>query len=213
MRYGSGRCFCSSQGLFRIDCRNFDIVEDDFQRLEGSRYIGRTLTRCLDIRTANIELPYAQNQTSMNKSRAHLAEYFVLPKSHGTYLFTELASYIILILHHLCLQTHLYLIILCICLLIVKNTKINQYTTNTGQNTGRLKISLQLHRNASPIARVAACQNLNSGSRRTKGLNSWSAFVGRELDWPAGTPSSMSVSLSRLGSNFGLMKARKRFRR
>lgn len=96
---------------------------------------------------------------------------------------------------------------------MVKNTKINQYTTNTGQNTGRLKISLQLHRKASAIARVAACQNLNSGRRRTKGLNSWSAFVGSEEGWPEGTPSSMSVSDSSEGSNLGLMKARKRFRR
>lgn len=67
---------------------------------------------------------------------------------------------------------HLYLIMLCICRRIVKNTSINQYTTNTGQNTGRLKISLQLQQNASVTALVAACQNLNSGSLRTNGLNS-----------------------------------------
>lgn len=96
---------------------------------------------------------------------------------------------------------------------MVKNTRINQYTTKTGQKTGRLKISLQLHAKPRATARVAACQNLNSGRRRTKGLNSWSFLVGSDEDWPAGTPSSMSVSASRLGSNLGEMKARKRLRR
>lgn len=107
---------------------------------------------------------------------------------------------------------YLYLIILWICLLMVRNTKINQYTTNTGQKTGRLKTSLQLHRKLNPTALVAECQNLNSGSLRTKGLNSWSFLVGRD-DCPAGTPSSMSVSVSREGSNLGEMKARKRLSR
>jgi hypothetical protein len=37
-------------------------------------------------------------------------------------------------------------------------------------------------------------------------------LVGSE-DWPEGIPSSMSVSDSRLGSNLGEMKARKRLRR
>lgn len=111
------------------------------------------------------------------------------------------------------LITHLYLIMLWICLRIVKNTRINQYTTNTGQKTGKLKISLQLHRKLNATALVAECQNLNSGSRRTKGLNSWSFFVGREEAWPDGTPSSISVSASSEGSNFGEMKARKRLSR
>ena len=149
-------------------------VKIDFQRSKGSSYIERTLTRCLDIRTVTIELPCPPKQIAKLERPAHLAEYFVFPKSHGTYLSQKLAPYIpnSVHLHQRRLKTHLYLIILCICLLIVKNTKINQYTTSTGQNTGKLKISLQLHRKASPIARVAACQNLNSGSLRTKGLNS-----------------------------------------
>lgn len=99
-----------------------------------------------------------------------------------------------------------------ICLLMVKNTRINQYTTRTGQKTGRLKISLQLQAKAMQTARVAECQNLNSGRRRTKGLNSSSLLVGSEEE-PAGMPSSMSVSDSREGSNLGEMKARKRLRR
>ena len=87
-----------------------------------------------------------------------------------------------------------------------------QYMTRTGQKTGTLKISNQAHTNEMATARVAECQNLNSGRRRTKGLNSSSLLVGREEE-PAGMPSSMSVSDSREGSNLGEMKARKRLRR
>lgn len=95
-----------------------------------------------------------------------------------------------------------------ICLLMVKNSRINQYSTSTGQNTGRLKISDQLQQKPITMARVAEYQNLNSGRRRTKGLNSSFCLVGSDEE-----PSSMPSSASRPGSNFGLMKARKRFRR
>ena len=96
---------------------------------------------------------------------------------------------------------------------MVKNTSISQYTTRTGQKTGRLKYWLQEQANAIATALVAACQNLNSGNLLTNGLNSWSFLVGREDAWPAGTPSSMSVSDSSDGSNLGEMKAKNRLRR
>lgn len=82
--------------------------------------------------------------------------------------------------------------------------------TRTGQKTGTLKTSNQLHRKEMATARVAECQNLNSGRRRMKGRNSSSCFVGRV---PA-APSSMSLSRASLeGSNLGWRKARKRLRR
>jgi hypothetical protein len=71
--------------------------------------------------------------------------------------------------------------------------------TRTGQKTGRLNNSNQLQMKLIVIARVAACQNLNSGSLLMKGLNSSSCFVGSEEP----SPSSMPSSCDRLGSNFG----------
>lgn len=93
--------------------------------------------------------------------------------------------------------------------LLVRPNKISQYTTNTGQNTGRLKISNQLQKKPMAIALVVEYQNLNSGSLRTNGRNSWSSFVGSPLALPSSIPSSCSSA----GSNFGERKARKRFRR
>jgi hypothetical protein len=61
------------------------------------------------------------------------------------------------------------------------------------------------------MAWVAECQNLNSGRRRMKGRNSSSFLVGRLGD-PA-SPSSRPSSWVREGSNLGVRKARKRFRR
>lgn len=66
----------------------------------------------------------------------------------------------------------------------------SQYTTKTGQKTGKLKISNQLHTKLMTTARVAECQNLNSGKRLMKGLNSSSCFVGNELCSPSSSPSS-----------------------
>ena len=91
--------------------------------------------------------------------------------------------------------------------LLVKEKRISQYMTSTGQKTGRLNISNQLHTKERTIILVAECQNLNSGSLRTKGLNSSSCFVGSDC------PSSMPSSCVKLGSNFGCMKARKRLSR
>jgi hypothetical protein len=92
---------------------------------------------------------------------------------------------------------------------LVSPNSINQYTTNTGQKTGRLNTSNQLQRKPIATALVVEYQNLNSGRRRTKGRNS-SSWVGRA---PPAIPSSMPSSASSEGSNFGEMKARKRFRR
>ena len=87
---------------------------------------------------------------------------------------------------------------------------INQYITRTGQKTGILKISNQLQAKEMAMARVAACQNLNSGRRRMKGRNSSSCLVGSV---PI-VPSSMSLSSASFdGSNLGCRKARNRFKR
>lgn len=94
--------------------------------------------------------------------------------------------------------------------LLVKKKRMNQYITSTGQKTGTLKISNQLQVKPMTMARVAQYQNLNSGSRRIKGLNSSSDLVGRVPT----EPSSISLSASSLeGSNLGCKKARNRFRR
>ncbi len=83
-----------------------------------------------------------------------------------------------------------------------------KYTTNTGQNTGTLNTENHVHAKLIAMALVAECQNLNSGSRRMKGRNSSSCFVGKLL-WPSSRPSSWASD----GSNLGWRKARKRFRR
>ena len=94
--------------------------------------------------------------------------------------------------------------------LLVNENRIKKYTTNTGQNTGTLNIENHVHAKLIAIALVAECQNLNSGSRLMKGLNSSSFLVGRLL--PA-SPSSRPSSWVREGSIFGWRKARKRLRR
>lgn len=91
--------------------------------------------------------------------------------------------------------------------LLVSPNRISQYITSTGQKTGKLKISNQLHINPSNMALVAAYQNLNSGSLLTKGLNSSFCFVGS----PPAVPSSIPSSCSSEGSNFGDINARNRF--
>jgi hypothetical protein len=81
--------------------------------------------------------------------------------------------------------------------------------TKTGQKTGRSNIANHEHTNPMAMAFVAEYQNLNSGSRLTKGLNSSSCFVGRPPALPSSMPSSCSID----GSNLGDIKARKRLRR
>ena len=93
---------------------------------------------------------------------------------------------------------------------LVRINSMNQYMTRTGQKTGTLKTSNQLHTKEMTTARVAECQNLNSGRRRMKGRNSSSRLVGRV---PM-APSSMSLSSASLdGSNLGWRKARNRLSR
>lgn len=50
--------------------------------------------------------------------------------------------------------------------------------TKMGQNTGMLKQSKKVHINAITVLLVTEYQNLNSGNRLTKGLNSSFALVG-----------------------------------
>ena len=95
--------------------------------------------------------------------------------------------------------------------LLVNVNRIIQYTTNTGQNTGTLNSSDHVHAKAMVIARVALCQNLNSGKRRMNGRNSSSRVVGRG-DFME-SPSSRPSSCEREGSNLGWRNARKRLRR
>lgn len=68
----------------------------------------------------------------------------------------------------------------------------------------------QVQTNEMPMALVAQYQNLNSGRRLMKGLNSSSCLVGRVPT----EPSSISLSRASLeGSNLGWRKAKKRFKR
>jgi hypothetical protein len=84
--------------------------------------------------------------------------------------------------------------------LLVKVKRINQYITNTGQNTGTSNMENHVHTKPIVMALVAEYQNLNSGNLRIKGLNSSSCFVGR----PPAAPSSMSLSITSFdGSNLG----------
>lgn len=89
---------------------------------------------------------------------------------------------------------------------LVKTKSINQYITSTGQKTGTSKTENQVQTKPMVTALVAEYQNLNSGSLRTNGLNSWSCFVGR-------SPPFSIASSSIEGSNLGERKARNRLRR
>lgn len=94
--------------------------------------------------------------------------------------------------------------------LLVRKNSMNQYIRSTGQKTGTLKISNQLQKKEMAIALVAQYQNLNSGRRRMKGLNSSSWRVGRAPT----EPSSISLSIASFeGSNLGDRNARNKFNR
>jgi hypothetical protein len=81
-----------------------------------------------------------------------------------------------------------------------------------------------VHTKPIAVARVAECQNLNSGNLllgqesrtlsylRINGRNSSSCFVGRIPEVPS-SDSWSARSCSREGSNLGVRKARKRLRR
>lgn len=53
-----------------------------------------------------------------------------------------------------------------------------KYITKMGQNTGTLKQSKNVQMRATTVLLLMEYQNLNSGSRLTKGLNSSFALVG-----------------------------------
>jgi len=95
--------------------------------------------------------------------------------------------------------TYLYLIICLMRSFIVKNDSTMKYPTKMGQKTGRSralkKVSMQ---DTTPHLKPDH-QNLNSGSRRTKGRNS--------------APSSTGISKSSSGSTAGDKNPIKRFRR
>ena len=97
----------------------------------------------------------------------------------------------------------MYFIICWICLRIVNANKITKYINKIGQNTGKSKIEKNVQKKAIKNALVKKNQNLNSGSRRIKGLNSSDCIVG------SAGPSSDSSSNS--GSNFGEIKPRNAF--
>ncbi len=72
-----------------------------------------------------------------------------------------------------------------ICLLIVIINKVKKYKTRIGQKTGMLKALKNVAQKAKQSPLVMAYQHLNSGRRRTNGLNSlsccdvgssWSSF-------------------------------------
>jgi hypothetical protein len=90
---------------------------------------------------------------------------------------------------------------------------------------GTSKNENQVHTKAMAVARVAECQNLNSGNLvmsgniicklkylLMKGRNSSSCFVGKAPEVPSSDSWSAS-SCSREGSNLGVRKARNRLRR
>merc|ERR1719367_1999677 len=83
---------------------------------------------------------------------------------------------------------YLYLIICLICLFMVIQKSVMKYITRIGQNTGILKSSKKVQPKAITVALVAEYQNLNSGKRLMKGLNSSFCFVG------SSNPSSSSAS-------------------
>lgn len=56
--------------------------------------------------------------------------------------------------------------------------RVMKYITKIGQNTGTLKQSKKVHIRATIVLLVMEYQNLNSGNRLTKGLNSSFALVG-----------------------------------
>lgn len=63
--------------------------------------------------------------------------------------------------------------------ILVNTNRMIQYMTSTGQKTGMLKSSKNVQKKEMATALLAQYQNLNSGRRRMKGLNSSSCFVGR----------------------------------
>jgi hypothetical protein len=79
----------------------------------------------------------------------------------------------------LCVKGRYRCLIMClICRFIVIQKSVMKYMTRMGQNTGTLKTSKNVHTSAMVVDLVMAYQNLNSGNRRMKGLNSSLLLVG-----------------------------------
>lgn len=95
--------------------------------------------------------------------------YFAFPKLMGTYLC-------------------LYMCI--ICLLIVIKNRTKKYINRIGQNTGTSKTEKNVIMMQVPVPCVHANQNLNSGSLRANGLNSFASLSVEGRPGPLSTGSS-----------------------
>ena len=73
---------------------------------------------------------------------------------------------------------YLCLIMCLICCFMVMKNSMHQYMSRIGQKTGTSNTLKKVMKNAYTNDRMDRCQNLNSGNRRTKGLNSSFPFVG-----------------------------------
>ena len=103
--------------------------------------------------------------------------------------------------------TYLCLIMCFTCCFIVMKNNMMKYINKIGQNTGMSNIGINVIANAVPIDFKLIHQNLNSGNRRTNGLNSCSLLVGSD------GPSSPSFDArSDSGSFRGLRNPINRFR-
>jgi len=108
----------------------------------------------------------------------------------------------------LCVNGRYRCLIMClICLFIVMQKSVMKYMTRMGQNTGILKTSKNVQIKAIVVDFVIAYQNLNSGNRLMKGLNSSLLRVGN-----AGPSGSSAESKSNPGSIFGVKKAMNKLR-
>jgi len=85
--------------------------------------------------------------------------------------------------------------------------RVMKYITRMGQNTGILKTSKNVQIKAIVVDFVIAYQNLNSGNRLMKGLNSSLLCVGN-----AGPSGSSAESKSNPGSILGVRKAMNKLR-
>ena len=66
-----------------------------------------------------------------------------------------------------------------ICRFMVMQKSVMKYMTSMGQKTGMLNTWKAVKQKATVVAFMTLCQNLNSGSRRSKGRNSSVEWVGR----------------------------------
>ena len=88
--------------------------------------------------------------------------------------------------------------------------KVMKYITRMGQKTGMLKNSKNVQVNAMTVALVAEYQNLNSGNRLMKGLNSSLCLVGNSI--PSSSSFSAASNSAIAGSILGVKNASSRFK-